>query len=180
MVGVIVETEAYLDARDPASHAATAAPTDRNRIMYGPPGVAYVYRIYGMHWCLNVVTGPEGSAQAVLIRGVEVLEGEEVVRTRREGRRPWAAGPGRLCGALGVDGALDGHRLDRAPLRILTGWRVSEDRVARSGRIGVRLAAEWPLRYFVRGAAAVSRGPHHPGDPDAAVPRPPIESTESG
>jgi DNA-3-methyladenine glycosylase len=155
--GVIVETEAYLGPEDPASHAATrCGPTERNRAMFGPPGRAYVYRSYGMHWCMNVVTGADGHPQAVLLRGFEPLEGEELMALRRRGRRPLAAGPGRLCEALGVTGELYGHDLTAQPLRVMPGWQVPDHRVGVSGRVGVSAAADWPLRFFVIGSPGVS------------------------
>jgi len=155
---VIVETEAYDGPDDPASHAATACgPTPRNRAMFGPAGRAYVYRSYGMHWCMNVVTGPEGRAQAVLIRGVEPLEGLEHMLRRRGGRTPLGAGPGRLCEALGITDALYGHDLRRGPLVLSAGWSVGDGGVGVSGRVGVSAAADWPYRFFVRGSPGVSR-----------------------
>lgn len=169
--GVIVETEAYLGSGDPASHAATrAGVTDRNRTMFGPAGRSYVYRSYGIHWCLNVVTGEAGVGQAVLIRGVEPLEGAEVMLGRRRGRRPLAAGPGRLGQALAVTGELDGHDLSRPPLELLAGWPVPGERVARTGRVGVSRAPEWPLRFVVRGSPGVSRARPHPGNRDVMPP----------
>jgi DNA-3-methyladenine glycosylase len=125
--------------------------------MFGPPAHAYVYRIYGMHWCMNVVTGGEGDPQAVLIRGLEPLEGVEGMDRRRAGRKPLAAGPGRLCEALGVTEALDGHDLCQPPLLVRPGWKVPDAMVGVSGRIGVRAAAEWPFRFYVRGSFGVSR-----------------------
>lgn len=157
-VGVVVEAEAYAGARDPASHAATRrGPTPRNRAMFGPPGRAYVYRIYGMHWCANVVTGATGDPQAVLLRGLEPLEGEAEMTRRRGGRAPLAAGPGRLCQALGITGELYGHDLRRPPLWILPGWHLPDEAVGVSGRVGVRAAADWPYRLYVRGSPGVSR-----------------------
>jgi DNA-3-methyladenine glycosylase len=158
VAAVIVETEAYGGPDDPASHAATkGGMTPRNRTMFGPAGRAYVYRSYGVHWCLNVVTGPEGRASAVLLRGLDVVEGHDVVLRRRNGRTPLCAGPGRLCEALGVTGALDGHELSGGPLQLLPGWAVDDRLVGISGRVGVREAAHWPHRFYVRGAAGVSR-----------------------
>jgi DNA-3-methyladenine glycosylase len=155
--GVIVETEAYLGPDDPASHAATrGGPTERNRAMFGPPGRAYVYRSYGMHWCMNVVTGVEGVAQAVLLRGLDPLEGEAHMAHRRRGRAPLASGPGRLCEALGVTGVLYGHDLSAPPLLLLPGWPLPDYMIEVGGRIGVRVAADWPLRYYVRGNPGVS------------------------
>ncbi len=162
--GVIVETEAYAGREDPASHAATkSGPTERNRVMFGPPGRAYVYRSYGMHWCMNVVTGGVGDAQAVLIRGLDPLEGEPEMVRRRRGRRPLAAGPGRVCEALGVGGTLYGHDLSEPPLVLTSGWHVPDDAVGVSGRVGVRAAADRPYRFFVRGNDGVSRARGEPG-----------------
>jgi DNA-3-methyladenine glycosylase len=156
--GVIVETEAYDGPNDPASHAATVSgPTRRNRVMFGPPGRAYVYRSYGVHWCMNVVTGADGTAQAVLLRGLVPLDGADVMARRRSGALPLAAGPGRLCAALGITGALYGHDLREPPLQLLSGWSVPSDLIAVSPRIGIAEARDWPYRFFVRGSAGVSR-----------------------
>jgi DNA-3-methyladenine glycosylase len=168
--GVIVETEAYGGSEDPASHAAVRrGRTDRNAAMFGPPGRAYLYLIYGMHWCLNVVTGTEGRPQAVLLRGLEALEGAEAMARRRGRPSPLAAGPGNLARALGVDGELYGHDLRHDPLRLAPGWRVDDQRVEITGRIGVRAAAHRPLRFLVRGSSGVSRGRPAPpaGGPEA-------------
>jgi DNA-3-methyladenine glycosylase len=180
-VAVIVETEAYAGADDPASHAATArGPTERNRAMFGPPGRAYVYRSYGVHWCMNVVTGREGAPQAVLLRGVEPLQGVEAMERRRGGRQPLGAGPGRLCEALGINDGLYGHDLRKPPLVIETGWHVPEDLVGVSRRVGITAARDRPYRFYVRGSKGVSRpdgwgripprragyaGPDQPTDP---------------
>jgi DNA-3-methyladenine glycosylase len=171
-LGRIVEAEAYVGPHDPASHAAERiGRTARNASMYGPPGIAYVYRIYGMHWCLNAVTGSPDHPAAVLIRAVEPLEGLDVMRRRRRappGRRPtelsasWppdrelARGPARLARALGIDGALDGHALDRPPLCIVPGERIPDERVVAGPRIGVTRARDWELRFFLRGSPWVS------------------------
>lgn len=156
--GTIVETEAYGGPEDPASHAYTVSGiTERNRAMFGPPGRAYVYRSYGVHWCLNVVSSWDGEPGAVLVRGLDPVSGTDVMRTRRSGRRPLAAGPGRLCEALAVTGELYGHDLGRAPLRLLPGAPIPSDQVGASGRVGVRRGADWPHRVYVRGAAGVSR-----------------------
>lgn len=157
-VGVIVETEAYRGADDPASHAATrAGRTHRNRAMFGPAGRAYVYRSYGVHWCANVVTGEEGSPEAVLLRGLEPLEGIDLMRTRRGDREPLAAGPGRLCEAMAITGDLYQHELERPPLMVAPGWHVPEALVGVSGRVGVSAAADRPFRFYVVGSSGVSR-----------------------
>ena len=155
---VIVETEAYAGPDDPASHAATVrGRTERNRAMFGPAGRAYVYQSYGVHWCMNVVTGAEGAAQAVLLRGVEALEGAEIMERRRGGARPLGAGPGRLCAALGITDALYGHDLREPPLVLASGWDVPDELVGVSRRVGVSVAADWPYRFYVRGSHGVSR-----------------------
>lgn len=156
--GVIVEAEAYGGAEDAASHAATVSGvTDRNRAMFGPAGRAYVYRSYGVHWCMNVVTGRDGDGQAVLIRGLEALVGEAHMQRRRQGREPLAAGPGRLSQALGITGALYGHDLRDPPLVLLPGWSVADAHVGCSGRVGVSTGADLPYRFYVRGSVGVSR-----------------------
>ena len=165
--GVIVEVEAYLGLHDPASHAAERiGRTARNDVMFGRPGLAYVYLIYGMHWCVNVVTGADGVPSAVLIRALDPLAGEDIMAERRT-RRPLTSGPARLCQALGVTGELNGHDLTRPPLRLAPGWSIDPARVAASPRIGVRRAADWPLRFYLSGHPAVS-GPRslNASDPD--------------
>lgn len=162
--GVIVETEAYLGSDDPASHAATrVGRTDRNAAMFGPAGHAYVYLIYGMHWCMNVVTGEEGDPQAVLLRGLEPLEGIDVMEERRGRSRDLGSGPGRLCQALGVDRELYGHDLTEPPLEVRAGWEVPDELVKVTGRVGVKAAEEWPLRFFVEDSPGVSSARAHPG-----------------
>jgi DNA-3-methyladenine glycosylase len=161
----LVETEAYLGAPDRASHAWGGRRTPRNASLYLPGGHAYVYFIYGMHWCLNAVTGEADIGSAVLLRAGEPVAGEEwMVENRRWARRPragdLAGGPGKLCQALAIDRALDGARLDRPPLLITRGDPVPDETVATGPRIGVDYAGEaaaWPLRFMVRGCAHVSR-----------------------
>jgi DNA-3-methyladenine glycosylase len=158
--GVVVETEAYVGPHDPASHAAAGiGETRRNRSMFGPPGRAYVYRSYGIHWCLNVVTGEPGFPAAVLVRALDPLAGLEEMARRRGGKTPLCAGPGRLSQALGITGLLDGHSLVDPPLQLLEGWEVVEEEVVVSGRVGISKAADWPLRFYLRGHPEVSRGP---------------------
>jgi len=150
--GRIVETEAYLGPDDPACHAVVGR-TERTWHLHGPPGVAYVYFIYGVHWCFNAVTREEGHGSAVLVRALEPLTGLELMRQRRAGARrdvDLTNGPGKLCQALGIDGALDGTRLDRGPLRLMAGERVDHAQVEVTPRIGITRAAEWPLRWLLR------------------------------
>jgi DNA-3-methyladenine glycosylase len=130
--------------------------------MFGPPGIAYVYRIYGVHWCLNVVTGATGDPAAVLIRAVEPLAGLDVMRARRGARtlpsdRDLARGPGRLAEALGITGALDRHTLQQPPLWVATGEPLAPARVGVGPRIGVTRAVDWELRFFEKGSRWVSR-----------------------
>ena len=166
--GVIVETEAYGGPDDPASHAATRTGiTRRNRAMFGPAGRAYVYRSYGIHWCLNIVTGPEGQGEAVLLRGLLPIEGLDTMKARRGGRVPLASGPGRLAQALGVDDALYGHRLNQVPLVLAEGSTVSDGDVVVTGRVGVSAAADWPLRFYVAGSSGVSAPSTRPSDPES-------------
>ncbi|MEX0856261.1 MAG: DNA-3-methyladenine glycosylase [Gemmatimonadota bacterium] len=158
VAGRIVEVEAYLGPDDPASHAATrAGRTRRNAPMYGAPGTAYVYFIYGMHWCFNVVTGAPGDPQAVLIRALEPVIGTEAMARRRDRTSELANGPARLSEALGINGSLNEHLLSDPPLLLLDGELREGEAVAVSGRIGVREAADWPLRYFIEGNPALSR-----------------------
>ncbi|HZX43906.1 MAG TPA: DNA-3-methyladenine glycosylase [Myxococcaceae bacterium] len=149
--GRIVETEAYVGAHDLACHAARVR-TARTEILWGPPARAYVYFIYGMHWCFNAVTGREGRPAAVLVRGLEPVTGLHAPAR--------LDGPGRLCRALGITGAQNGANLTTSALRILDAPVVRAREVERGPRIGVDYAAEWaeqPLRFWVRGSSGVSR-----------------------
>jgi DNA-3-methyladenine glycosylase len=155
----VVETEAYTGPEDEASHAhARVGRTLRNAVMFGPAAIAYVYRIYGIHWCLNAVTGAPGFPAAVLIRALRPLEGIEVMRERRPGRPDveLMRGPGKLCAALGVDGALNGAPLDRPPLWLEAGEAVPDAAVSRGPRIGISRAVDAPLRFWIRGSVWVS------------------------
>ena len=185
--GRIVETEAYLGPQDPASHAA-AGLTPRTRHLFGAPGTAYVYFIYGVHWCVNAVTNDHGTGTAVLIRALEPVDGIALMRTRRwkasaarrvpghaHGRvagrvpetlmgadrrdRQLTNGPGKLCAALGIDARLNGATLLRPPLTIRRGREVSDASVLVSPRIGITRAAELLGRYYIRDNPFVSRTP---------------------
>ena len=158
--GRIVETEAYTGEEDLACHAA-AGRTARTEILYGRPGNAYVYFIYGMHWCVNAVTRRAGLPSAVLIRALEPLEGLEAMHRRRHGRRDseLTNGPGKLCEALGITGPRhNGVSLRSSGLRILAGEAVEDSDVAVTRRIGISKAVEEPLRWIVRSSAHVSGG----------------------
>jgi DNA-3-methyladenine glycosylase len=153
--GTIVEVEAY-DGEDPASHG-YGGPTARNRSMFGPPGHAYVYRSYGIHWCLNLVCEAEGSAAAVLVRALEPTHRADVMRERRgrDDLRLLASGPGRLCQALAVTRDHDGLALDEPPFELLA---PEEDVAVATGvRVGITRAAELPWRYGLAGSRFLSR-----------------------
>ena len=153
--GVIVEAEAY-DQEDPAAHGYRGR-TARNASMFGPPGRAYVYRSYGIHWCVNFVCEEEGVAAAVLIRALEPTHGLEAMRGRRgvEDPRALCSGPGKLCQALGITREHDGARLDRPPFELQSSRSSVE--VVRGTRVGITHAAERPWRYALAGSRFVSR-----------------------
>jgi DNA-3-methyladenine glycosylase len=156
----VVETEAYTGPDDEASHAHIRfGITRRNAVMYGPPGRAYIYRIYGIHWCLNAVTGADGFPAAVLIRAARPLDGIGAMRRRRPGRpdRELLRGPGNLVRGLGLDGMLNNHPLTEAPLRLFRGQAIDASAVAVGPRIGISRAVDAPLRFWLRGSPWVSR-----------------------
>jgi DNA-3-methyladenine glycosylase len=155
--GRIVETEAYLGRDDPASHGYRDRRHAQNESLYGPPGSWYVYLSYGMHWCANLVCGPTGHASAVLLRALEPTEGIATMRRRRAGvaDRQLCSGPGRLCQALGITRSLDGRMMRRSDVTV-RGVESPPDIVA-SPRIGITKAADWPLRFVVRGSRWTSR-----------------------
>jgi DNA-3-methyladenine glycosylase len=158
--GRIVETEAYLGEHDLACHAA-AGLTARTRWLYGAPGTAYVYFIYGVHWCFNAVTRSVGSPSAVLVRALEPLEGVELMRERRgvAHDRDLTNGPGKLCEALGITGELNGLPLRKSAIEILRGDPVPDSLVQVTPRIGITKSAEWPLRWLVKDNPYVSKTP---------------------
>ena len=153
--GRIVEVEAYHHT-DPAAHSYRGR-TERNAVMFGPPGFAYVYRSYGIHWCLNFVCEPEGSASAVLIRAVEPLEGLAKMRRRRglTEDRLLCSGPGRLAEAMGVTIAHYGLPLDQPPFELYA--RKKKPEIVAGVRIGLTKAAELPWRYGLKGSKFLSK-----------------------
>jgi DNA-3-methyladenine glycosylase len=171
--GRIVETEAYLGSDDEGSHAATRGVTERNRVMYGPPGCAYVYFTYGMHHMLNLVCEPQGTAGAVLVRGLEPLVGLEVMIRRRGGRAgaDVSNGPAKVAQALGVDLRHDGAVLGEDDL-VVYDAPVPPETVAVSGRIGLSAGHEHEYRFYLKENRFVSRS--RPGA------RPPRRRTREG
>ena len=162
--GLIVETEAYL-ADDAACHAAPGL-TDRNRVMFGPPGHAYVYLIYGCHYCVNAVCQPPGTAEAVLIRAVEAAAGQSFLRRQRAVERAEALtnGPAKLCQAMAIDRKLDGTDLCNPHSELIIAhnpdvktFRGIRGPIVRTVRIGISRAAELPLRFYLDGSLFVSR-----------------------
>jgi DNA-3-methyladenine glycosylase len=153
--GIIVEVEAYHHT-DPAAHS-YRGPTPRNVVMFGPPGFAYVYRSYGIHWCVNFVCEKEGSASAVLIRALEPTHGLAVMRRRRkiEDERALCSGPGKLTEALGITHAHNGLALDRPPIALHSRTRTVD--VVSGIRIGITKAVDLPWRYGLKGSRFLSK-----------------------
>jgi DNA-3-methyladenine glycosylase len=153
--GRIVEVEAY-DREDPASHS-HAGPTPRNQAMFGPPGRAYVYRSYGIHWCLNFVCREEGHGAGVLIRAIEPLEGLAEMSERRGLHDPrlLCSGPGRVGQALAIKHEYNGHRLDQRPFQVFAADRPYD--IVVGPRIGISKAADVPWRFGLAGSKFLSR-----------------------
>ena len=153
--GIIVEVEAYHHT-DPAAHSYGGL-TERNAVMFGPPGYAYVYRSYGIHWCVNFVCEREGSASAVLIRALEPTAGIEAMRRRRgmDDLRQLCSGPGKLCQALGITRAENALPLDRPPFRLLA--RTGAPDIVTGPRIGITKAVDHPWRFGLRGSPFLSK-----------------------
>ncbi|MBN2386954.1 MAG: DNA-3-methyladenine glycosylase [Anaerolineales bacterium] len=152
LAGIITETEAYIGEQDLGCHA-RAGRTKRTEVMYGPPGRAYIYFTYGMHWCLNAVTEAEGFPAAVLIRAIQPVEGVAIIAARRQGRG--ADGPAKLTQALGIDGGLNGIDLctPEAGLWIETGESIPEKSVTLGPRVGLNVPEPWksvPWRFRLR------------------------------
>jgi len=157
--GIVVETEAYLGGDDLASHSA-AGVTDRTRVIFGPPGHAYVYLSYGMHECLNVVVEREGDPGCVLIRALEPIGGLEIMRSRRPAARTdrdLTSGPGKLTRALGITRAHNGRDLTFGDLTVRQAEHPRAVEIAVTPRIGITKCAGLPLRFFIKGNLFVSR-----------------------
>jgi DNA-3-methyladenine glycosylase len=158
--GIIVETEAYLGGEDLAAHSARGV-TDRTRVIFGPPGHAYVYFIYGMYECLNLVCEPEGQPGCVLIRALQPAGGIDLMQRRRPAEKKpeqLASGPGKLTLAMGITRAQNGADVTRGNLVVREPYDSREVEVAVSKRIGITKSADLPLRFFVRGSRFVSKG----------------------
>jgi len=155
--GKIVETEAYIQG-DPSCHAYRGI-TPRNRAMFGPPGHAYIYFIYGMYFCFNVVTAGTGVGEAVLIRALEPVAGIEIMRQRRgrNRRKDLCSGPGKLVQALGIDRMFNEHDLTEEPLVITKGSDIVPEEMVVAARIGIREENPLPLRYYIKGSGYVSK-----------------------
>jgi len=156
--GIIVEAEAYLGGDDLAAHSARGL-TDRTRVIFGPPGHAYVYFIYGMYECLNLVAEPEGRPGCVLIRALEPVAGLDLMRRRRPAaRKPedLAGGPGKLTLALAITRAQNGADVTRGPLTVREPLEKRALEIAVTPRIGITQCADWPLRFLIRGNRYVS------------------------
>lgn len=152
----IVETEAYHQS-DAASHSFNGK-TPRTDVMFGPAGKLYVYFTYGMHYCCNVVTGPEGEGSAVLIRAVEPIDDDAMLRVRRQKNGvELTNGPAKLCQALGIDKKLNGHDLSIQPLRLVLRQKVKNECIVQTTRIGVTKAADAPLRFYISDNKFVSK-----------------------
>jgi DNA-3-methyladenine glycosylase len=156
IVARIVETEAYTQT-DAASHSFKGK-TPRTDVMFGPAGHAYVYFTYGMHYCFNVTTGAEGEGAAVLIRAVEIIEGEEYAKANRpvEGVN-LTNGPAKLCQALAATKAFNGHDLSQVPLELRSMPEVDDTQVVQTTRIGIRNAVDNPWRFYLKDSPWVSK-----------------------
>jgi DNA-3-methyladenine glycosylase len=156
--GIIVETEAYLGGEDLAAHSARGL-TDRTRVIFGPPGHAYIYLIYGMYECFNIVAEPDGRPGCVLIRALQPVSGIELMRARRGAGRKLellANGPGKLTLALGIARAHNGSDLTRGPLVVREAPAVGNFEIAVTQRIGIRRSTELPLRFLIAGSGFAS------------------------
>ncbi|HEX4775096.1 MAG TPA: DNA-3-methyladenine glycosylase [Candidatus Saccharimonadales bacterium] len=157
LVGKILETEAY-DQTDAASHSYRGQ-TPRTEVMFGPAGRLYVYFTYGMHYCCNVVCGPVGHGSAVLVRAVEPLAGQDVMRQNRHGLadHQLTNGPAKFCQAFGIDKRWNGHDLHQEPFRLIVQPKLRQTDVVQTTRVGISQAKDVPWRFYVRGNPYVSK-----------------------
>ncbi len=160
--GRIVETEAYL-ADDPACHAFRGI-TPRTKVLFGPPGFSYIYFIYGMYWCFNVVGAPAGKGEAILVRALEPILGIEQMRRRRQKNgkslsdRQLCSGPGKLAIAMGLGPKLNGADLTRRPLFLAAGQEgLEDDHIHTTHRVGITKAVEHPYRFYLKGSPFISK-----------------------
>ena len=173
LAGKIVETEAYLGLEDLAAHVSHGL-TDRTRVLFGPPGHAYVYLIYGMYECLNLAAEPAGKAGCVLIRALEPVAGIEEMRRRRPTARrleDLASGPGKLTLAMGITRRHNGQDVTRGPLVVRQPARSEPISIVTTPRVGITHCADWPLRFYIEGSRHVSR-PGAPSRSQFTEPRP--------
>lgn len=160
--GRVVETEAYVGPEDPACHSARGL-TPRNQVMFGPAGYAYIYQIYGMHYCFNVTTAGDQRPEAVLLRALEPLIGLDIMYRRRRMQpgqeRLLASGPGRLVQALGLSKEQNGWSVTEGPIGFYQdpGYTISANDIVAAPRIGISQAADWQLRFYLRGNPHVSK-----------------------
>ncbi|MGI6554773.1 MAG: DNA-3-methyladenine glycosylase [Bacillota bacterium] len=156
--GKVVETEAYLGINDPSCHSARGK-NRRNAVMFGPSGHAYIYLIYGMYLCFNVTSGPEGSPEAVLIRALEPLEGIDIMCKNRgqDSIYNLCSGPGKLVQALGIDMSLNGISVVEGRVKFLEQPSPEPFCIVQTTRIGISKAADWPLRFYIKGSKFVSK-----------------------
>ena len=157
LVSKIVETEAY-DQADAASHSYRGR-TPRTAVMFGPAGRLYVYFSYGMHYCCNIVTGPDGHGSAVLIRAVEPLEGLDIMKQMRHNVADpqLTNGPGKTCQALGIDKQFNGHDLRQPPLTLVLKESLPADQIVQTTRVGISKAKDEPWRFYIKGSPYISK-----------------------
>ncbi len=163
-VGKIVETEAYLGKEDPASHTYKGKRTERNEILFGPPGHAYVYLIYGMYHCFNIITGKEGKSEGVFIRALEPVQGTKLMKERREkeDKSELTNGPGKLCMAMDIDKGLDGEDITGDKLYVTRKVNQEKVKIIKAKRVNIDYAGEakeWKLRFLIENNPFVSEPP---------------------
>lgn len=158
VAGRVVETEAYLGLEDPSCHSARGK-SRRNEVMFGPSGHAYIYLIYGLYLCFNVTTGGQDSPEAVLLRAVEPLEGIEIMRKNRGQHSIYnlCSGPGKLVQAFGIPMALNGTSVVEGPVKFFEEPGGEPFEIVETTRIGISKAADWPLRFYIKGNRFVSK-----------------------